>query len=127
MPKVHHLLLLVTLTSLSFAVEHPGTIGTALCTSCHADKLRGKSVHSAMASSCNVCHVARTQGDMTTIVLAMPKERICSACHVETDEVKRHRQQLATGTCVSCHDPHSSRREMLLRVAALAPVRTKGR
>ncbi len=80
-----------------------------------------------METSCTVCHVSRTQGDMTTIVLAMPKERICSACHVETEELKRHRQQATAGTCVSCHDAHSSNQRMLLRIAEVVPPRMKKR
>ena len=47
------------------AVEHPGVVPKdAECTLCHAAKVRGKSVHSVMATSCDVCHVTQTQGDI---------------------------------------------------------------
>src|SRR5436305_15227689 len=110
-----------------FAVEHPGTIGTAVCTSCHADKVSAKSVHSAMETSCTVCHVMRSQGDMTTMNLAMPRERICSACHVETEERKRHQGQTPAGLCLTCHDAHSSNQRMLLRVVEALPAHSKNR
>jgi len=109
-----------------FAVEHPGSIGNASCASCHASKLRGKSVHSAMATSCAVCHVMQTQGDMTTVSLAAPKERICFSCHEKAESLRLH-QSAAKGQCLDCHDAHSSDREMLLRIAQAIPVRGKSR
>src|SRR5271166_3326620 len=76
--------LLLMCAATASGVEHPGVVPRdAECSACHANKLSGKSVHSAMATTCTVCHVAKTQGDMTTISLSMPKERICSACHDE--------------------------------------------
>jgi len=96
-------------------VEHPGTIGKdSDCTTCHAEKLRGRSVHSAMQSPCNVCHLAMTQGDMTTISLSMPKEKICSACHQEGAAFGAHTPSVK-GSCVQCHDAHSSNQRMLLK------------
>ena len=103
-----------------WAVEHPG-IATkdAECSSCHANKLTGKSVHSALATTCAVCHVAATQGDMMTVRLSMPKEKICSACHDESAALRQH-VPAVKGSCVDCHDAHSSERKMLLRAEALA-------
>jgi mono/diheme cytochrome c family protein len=55
-------------------VEHPGSVhADDNCSSCHVDKAKGKSVHSAMAPSCTVCHLAQTQSDITTLTLLMPK------------------------------------------------------
>jgi predicted CXXCH cytochrome family protein len=97
------------------AVEHPGVLHKEdICSTCHADKTRGKSVHSAIAMGCTVCHLAQTQGDMTTLNLLMPKERICSACHEQSEETRQHSSG-AKGMCVDCHDSHSSDRRMLLR------------
>ena len=96
-------------------VEHPGSVhANDDCSSCHTDKTRGKSVHSAMALSCTVCHLARTQGDMTTLTLLMPKATICYACHEETSSVREHRH-VAKGLCLDCHDAHSSTQRTLLR------------
>ena len=97
------------------AVEHPGILHKDdNCSSCHPDKTSGKSVHSAMALSCTVCHLAETQGDMTTLNLAMPRQQICFACHEKSMSLQRHSLGVK-GTCVDCHDSHSSDRRMLLR------------
>src|SRR5579863_661274 len=102
-------LLLMCAASASGA-EHPGAVPRdAECSACHANKVRGKSVHSAMATTCTVCHVTKTQGDMTTVSLSMPKERICSACHDETAALLQHVPGVQ-GSCVECHDAHSSDR-----------------
>lgn len=108
------------------AIEHPGVIPKdAECSSCHASKLMGQSVHSAMATTCAVCHVTMTQGDMTTVSLSMPKERICSACHDESAARRRHVSSVK-GSCIECHDAHSSGRKDLLReVAELSAPKKK--
>jgi predicted CXXCH cytochrome family protein len=99
------------------AVEHPGVLHDGDdCSSCHATKTIGKSVHSAIASPCTICHLAQTQGDMTTLSLIMPKEQICFACHEKSAELRQH-TPVVQGRCVECHDSHSSDRRMLLRVA----------
>ena len=112
------LAILFILSGSSLAVEHPGVLPTeAECSSCHASKISGKSVHSVMTASCSVCHVTATKGDMTLMSLSMPKEKICSACHEEAAALRQH-VPAVKGTCVECHDAHSSERTMLLRVAA---------
>lgn len=98
------------------AVEHPGVLPRdPNCSTCHANKIRGRSVHSAMATSCTVCHLTSTQGDMTTLSLAMPKAQICFACHEKSAELQKHSPAVTKGTCLDCHDAHSSDRRMLLR------------
>jgi predicted CXXCH cytochrome family protein len=107
------------------AVEHPGVVPrNAECTSCHAAKITGKSVHSVMATACDVCHVTQTQGDMTLVSLSMPKQKICFACHQESAPLREH-VPAVKGQCVDCHDAHSSDQRMLLRVAALSPHRKR--
>jgi hypothetical protein len=122
--RISLLFLLLTCAS-SWAVEHPGIVSKDTeCSSCHANKLVGKSVHSAMATTCTVCHVAATQGDMMTVRLSMPKEKICSACHDEPAAMRQHMPSVK-GSCVDCHDAHSSDRKMLLRDVALLSVPKK--
>ena len=105
------------------AVEHPGSFHeNDDCTSCHVRKTIGTSVHSAMAGPCTICHLAQTQGDMTTLTLMMPKEQICFACHEKSVELRQH-SPVVQGRCVECHDSHSSERRMLLRVASDRPDR----
>jgi len=108
------------------AGEHPGILAKDDdCSSCHADKTRGKSVHSAMAMPCIVCHLAKTQGDMTTLNLAMPKEQICFACHQTSTELQKH-SPVVKGQCVDCHDAHRSSRRWLLREQAEYPLDSPG-
>jgi predicted CXXCH cytochrome family protein len=104
----------------AFAVEHPGLVEQE-CSSCHVRMIAGKSVHSAMSSPCTVCHVAMTKGDMTTVTLSMPKERICFACHEESASLRQH-VPAVKGECVECHDAHSSQRRLLLREEARLPA-----
>ena len=117
-------LLCVTLgATMVAAVEHPGSIGKdADCASCHGDKMKGASVHSVMASACTVCHITWTRGDMTTVTLSMPKDKICYSCHAQAAETQLHREPVR-GQCMDCHDAHASDRRMLLReTAAAAPM-----
>jgi predicted CXXCH cytochrome family protein len=82
---------LLLLPAMAQAVEHPGILPKdAECVSCHIKKITGTSVHSAMSTSCTVCHVAKTQGDMTMLNLAMPKEQICFACHEKSAAMREH-------------------------------------
>ena len=50
---------------------------------------------------------------MTTVVLSMPKEKICFACHQDSLALWQHVPG-PKGTCTDCHDAHSSERRMLL-------------
>lgn len=105
----------------SRGVEHPGSLSPDdNCSSCHADKSRGKSVHSAMALPCTVCHVAQSQGDMTTLALLMPKPKICFACHEQSASVQQHKAK-ANERCLSCHEAHSSNEPSLLRELTSVP------
>ena len=100
------------------AVEHPGVLPKdAECSSCHASKMIGKSIHSVMAASCDVCHMTTTRGDMTMVSLSMPKEKICYACHEQSAALRQHVPN-TKGSCVDCHDAHSSQYRMLLRADA---------
>lgn len=119
--------LFLTLATSTWAVEHPGTIPpNAECSSCHAKKITGRSVHSAMETPCTVCHLAITHGDMTTMSLMMPRDKICYACHAESAALRQH----TPGTkkqCLECHDAHSSNARMLLTADAVpsSVLRTK--
>lgn len=111
----------------SWGVEHPGVVPqNADCSSCHARQITGRSVHSAMATSCTVCHVAKTQGDMTTLSLAMPKEQICFSCHEKSAALQQH-VPVVKGSCIDCHDSHSSDQRMLLLKAPSASARNQKR
>jgi predicted CXXCH cytochrome family protein len=123
---LHVLASLLLMVGSANAIEHPGVVSKdAECSSCHASKLTGKSVHSAMSTTCSVCHVTAMQGDMLSVSLSMPKEKICSACHDEAAALRQHPSSVK-GSCLECHDAHSSNRKMLLReVAALSVPKQK--
>lgn len=113
---------MVLLSGAALAVEHPGIVPqNAACTSCHAAKVSGKSVHSVMVASCSVCHVTQTQGDMTTVSLSMPKAQICFSCHEKYASLQKH-SPATKAPCLECHDAHSSSQRMLLRVASLSSM-----
>ncbi|HEY4959985.1 MAG TPA: hypothetical protein VFC15_00405 [Candidatus Limnocylindrales bacterium] len=106
--------LLLPLAMNAGTIEHPGILHKEdNCSSCHVDKTRGKSVHSAMEVPCTVCHLAETQGDMTTLRLSLPKAEICFSCHEKTMLLRQHIEG-GKKLCVDCHDAHSSNRRMLL-------------
>lgn len=108
-------LLLLPLAAQVRTIEHPGILHKEdNCSACHADKTRGKSVHSAMEIACTICHQAQTQGDMTNLRLSLPKEEICFSCHEKSMMLRQHPDAVRK-LCVDCHDAHSSRRRMLLR------------
>jgi predicted CXXCH cytochrome family protein len=107
--------LLLHVTARARTIEHPGILHKEdNCSSCHADKTSAKFVHSAMEVACTVCHLAQTQGDMTTLQLALPKEEICFSCHEKSMMLREHPSAVKR-ICVDCHDAHSSTRRMLLR------------
>ena len=109
------LLISACAVSCAMAVEHPGSLEKdADCTSCHANKVNARFVHSAMESPCGACHVTSTQGDMTLVRLSMPKDKICYACHEAASASRLHTPSVK-GQCMECHDAHSSNYRMLLR------------
>ena len=63
---------------------------------------------------------------MTTLSLAMPKEQICFACHEKSAALKQH-VPVVKGTCVDCHDSHSSDQPMLLLKATPRVLRNQKR
>jgi len=107
-------LLLMPMMAQPRTIEHPGILHKEdNCSTCHGDKTKGKSVHSAMEIACTICHQAETQGDMTTLQLSQPKEEICFSCHEKNMMLREHPKAVQT-LCIDCHDAHSSSRRMLL-------------
>ncbi|MFZ0537857.1 MAG: hypothetical protein WAM47_13370, partial [Candidatus Sulfotelmatobacter sp.] len=57
-------LLVLTFAGRVSAAKHPVTLDPkadpATCLTCHEDKTKGKSVHSAIAMGCTACHEIRT-------------------------------------------------------------------
>ena len=98
-----------------FAAVHPVPLDkntdAAKCLECHADKSKGKAVHSAIATGCLSCHEIRVSKDVTRVKLltAVPY-KLCLTCHGDKDaaQIKGHVHQPAVRDCLTCHDPHAS-------------------
>ncbi len=102
------LLLIVAGTLPLTAAEHPVKLEKDVdCASCHEDKTKGKAVHSAIAMGCTTCHEVKTEGETTTVALTSPKDQLCFTCHEKAKEEVKH-GPYEKGSCVSCHDPHTS-------------------
>jgi predicted CXXCH cytochrome family protein len=107
---------LLLLAPPSFAANHPPIAGkNADCSSCHADMLTGKSVHSQGEISCMLCHSAEPSDGTVkvTMTLALSGEKLCFACHERTAMQKHYPE--SQRDCLGCHDAHRSARAMLLR------------
>ncbi len=83
----------------------------AKCLECHAEKAKGKAVHSAMAMGCTSCHEIRTNKDVTHIkLITTTSSGLCLSCHADKTaaNIKGAVHPPAVRDCVKCHDPHAS-------------------
>lgn len=109
------LAVLALLGNRAFADVHPVPLDKntdpAKCLECHADKTKGKSVHSAMAMGCMSCHEIRVNGDITRVkLITATTYSLCLTCHADkkASDIKGTVHPPAIRDCVACHDPHSS-------------------
>lgn len=100
------------------AGEHPVALekntDAAKCLECHDDKGKGKHVHSAIALGCTTCHEVKVEKDTTFVNLVSPREDLCITCHEKSTQATLH-GPYGKGSCVLCHDPHSSDFDKQLR------------
>lgn len=93
------------------AAQHPVPLGknptSKECLTCHADKTRGKYVHSAMAMGCTTCHEVTSARGVTLVSLVSPADELCFTCHAKSTDKHLH-APYAQGNCIVCHSPHSS-------------------
>lgn len=114
-------LLMVLMAPQLEAAKHPVPLDektdAAKCAQCHADKTKGKFVHSAMAGGCLSCHEVRVTGNITRVKLitGTPLD-LCLTCHPDksASEIKGRVHPPAVRGCLVCHDPHSSAYKNLL-------------
>jgi len=109
------LVLVAALAVPAIAGQHPVPLDpktdSAKCTECHADKTKGKAVHSAIAMGCTSCHEIRTNKDVTRVkLITTTPAKLCLQCHSDKDaaQIKGHVHGPAVRDCVKCHDPHTS-------------------
>jgi len=110
------------------AAQHPVPLDpktdSAKCIECHADKAKGKAVHSAIATGCTSCHEVRVNRDVTRVKLITTTTiKLCLQCHSDKDaaQIKGHVHPPAVRDCVKCHDPHvSDNKNQLLKPTSAA-------
>jgi predicted CXXCH cytochrome family protein len=81
------------------------------CLECHAEKAKGKAVHTAISTGCTTCHEIRVNKDVTRIKLTTTTpQALCFTCHADKNaaEIKGLVHKPAVRDCLKCHDPHSS-------------------
>ncbi|MGC2551552.1 MAG: cytochrome c3 family protein, partial [Candidatus Sulfotelmatobacter sp.] len=108
-------LLLLTFAGRLSAAKHPVTLDPkadpATCLTCHEDKTKGKSVHSAIAMGCTACHEIRTNKDVTRVkLITTTPQALCLTCHADKNaaDLKGTVHPPAVRDCIKCHDPHES-------------------
>ncbi len=109
------LVLVAALAVPAMAKQHPVPLDAktdaAKCVECHADKAKGKAVHSAIAMGCLSCHEVRSTKDVTRVkLITTTTAKLCLQCHSDKDaaQSKGHVHSPAVRDCVKCHDPHVS-------------------
>jgi predicted CXXCH cytochrome family protein len=102
-------------TPKAFAATHPVPLDqntdTAKCLECHADKSKGKAVHSAIATGCLSCHEIRNNKDATHVkLITATPYKLCLTCHSDKDatQIKGRVHSPAVRDCLKCHDPHTA-------------------
>jgi predicted CXXCH cytochrome family protein len=106
-----------------FAKWHMGyQVASARCTSCHdphgskQKSMLYDTVHSPVAKGmCSQCHEAPGSGFKPKLVGA----ELCNRCHAQAVSAMLakgdvHRPVVDRDACITCHDPHASKRKKLL-------------
>lgn len=94
----------------------PGSAGGERCTGCHAQLAQGRVVHGALLKhSCTACHRAVTAEagkckSRTSSKWALVKTEpdLCYGCHARKDEQPSVHTVVQQGSCLACHEAHSS-------------------
>ncbi len=86
-------------------------VDSAKCLECHADKAKGKFVHTAVSTGCTSCHEVRVNKDITRVkLITTTPASLCFTCHADKNpaEIKGVVHPPARRDCLKCHDPHES-------------------
>jgi len=108
------------------AAKHPvpldRNVDAAKCLECHADKTKGKAVHSAMKMGCLSCHEVRVSKDATHVkLITATPSALCFTCHSDKNpsSINGKVHPPAVRDCLKCHDPHTSaNKDQLLKAAS---------
>ena len=121
--------LLLLIASPVLADIHPVPLeknaDSAKCLECHADKAKGKAVHTAISTGCTSCHEIRVNKDITRVkLITATAYSLCLTCHADKNaaEIKGTVHKPAVRDCLKCHDPHATdNRFQLLKPTSGAP------
>jgi predicted CXXCH cytochrome family protein len=109
------LTMLLIITATLRADIHPVPLDkntdSAKCLECHADKAKGKNVHTAISTGCTSCHEIRVNKDVTRVkLITTTPYTLCYTCHADKTpaEIKGQIHKPAARECLKCHDPHES-------------------
>src|SRR5438477_7496819 len=93
----------------AIAATHPVPLDkntdAAKCLECHADKSKGKAVHSAMATGCLSCHEIRVNKDVTRVkLITATPSALCLTCHADKNaaDIKGVVHKPAVRDCIKC-------------------------
>lgn len=84
---------------------------SAKCLECHADKAKGKNVHTAVAAGCTSCHEIRVNKDVTRVkLITTTPTAMCFVCHADKNpaEIQGAVHKPAVRDCLKCHEAHES-------------------
>lgn len=94
---------------------------TCLSASCHADLIKGASVHAPVAAGeCESCHIPTGiphPGEGEGFRPVAEGGALCYGCHEDFSRRPRVHGPVKAGNCSVCHDPHAGAGPMLLRRA----------
>ena len=86
------------------------------CLKCHETLKQGKSVHQALTMGCTTCHtgidaraVPHKKKNNLPKGLSSTLPTLCYGCHDKVEFTKKNiHPPVASGSCTTCHTPHSS-------------------
>src|ERR1700690_3032203 len=62
---------------------------SAKCLECHADKAKGKAVHTAISTGCLSCHEIRVNKDVTRVkLITTTSYGLCLTCHADKNRAE---------------------------------------
>ena len=77
----------------------------AKCLECHADKAKGKNVHTAISMGCLSCHEIRVNKDITRVkLITTTPSSLCFTCHADKNpsDIKGVVHTPARRDCLKC-------------------------
>jgi len=121
--KQQQKLFILALILFIFGLLHVQTVSAEEnpCLACHANlKEPAKYLHAALKTGCETCH-RKEEGkshpeQKKSIVLIQNMPKLCYGCHDQSKfKGKMVHAPFGSGMCTSCHDPHQSNTNKILK------------